>query len=176
MGRNRAARTCIELGDYLRGFESILGRLLAEGVDLSVDVPERPTTIVAAYPQLDQIVLNLVQNAAQAMPDGGLVRLSAEPRRLKASLDDAKPPVGPGDYVVIRVRDEGVGIEPEILERIFEPYFTCRKDAGGTGLGLANVYRAVQELGGGIRVDSAPDQGTTFSVYLPAASAQTERN
>ncbi len=114
--------------------------------------------------QISRVVQNLAINAVQAMPAGGTVRLAARNVRVRAL---EVPPLAPGAYVRIAVADTGVGIKPEHLERVFEPYFTTKQT--GSGLGLATVYSIVRKHKGHIRVQSALGHGTTFEVYLPAA-------
>ncbi len=171
LGRKNAARVCIEVGNYLHDFRSILQSMIDDTITLEMACNANGATVVAAHPQLDQIVLNLVQNAAEATPAGGTIRLETCRERVEQELSHARPPVAPGDYVVVRVVDRGVGMDEDTASHIFEPYFTRRQDGQGTGLGLANVYRAVHELGGGICVETAPDEGTVFSIFLPSASS-----
>lgn len=115
--------------------------------------------------QINQVLHNLVINASQAMPRGGLVRISAENRRVKKS-DDL--PVQDGDYVQIKISDQGVGIEEKNRQRIFDPYFTTKPD--GTGLGLPTVYSIIKKHGGHISFESQPGAGTTFILLLPTAA------
>ncbi|MBK6530501.1 MAG: PAS domain S-box protein [Deltaproteobacteria bacterium] len=114
--------------------------------------------------QISQVLHNLLINAVQAMPNGGRVQLGVE----RATLVPGSPvPLPPGDYVRVRVRDEGHGIAAEHVERIFDPYFSTR--SSGTGLGLATVYSIVRRHGGHVGFESAPGRGATFDVYLPAS-------
>jgi signal transduction histidine kinase/ActR/RegA family two-component response regulator len=115
--------------------------------------------------QLGQVVHNLVLNADQAMPAGGIVRLAAENVTLVAG---ELPPLPSGRYVRVRVSDQGAGIAPEIVDRVFDPFFTTK--ASGSGLGLATAYSIVRRHGGHIRVDSSLGEGTTFELHLPAAA------
>lgn len=118
--------------------------------------------------QIQQVFSNLVINAAQAMPDGGDLSISAE----NCSVADGKiPGVFAGDYLKVDVRDSGAGISPENLERVFDPYFTTKK--AGSGLGLATAYSIIIRHGGSIAVASKLGKGTTFTFYLPAASASS---
>ena len=119
--------------------------------------------------QLAQVVNNLMINADQAMPDGGLVTLRMKNAKLRAN---AVPGLKPGDYVCIDVTDNGSGIEPELLKQVFDPYFTTK--VGGNGLGLASCYSIVKKHQGVITVDSALGVGTSFKVYLPRATHWVE--
>ncbi len=120
--------------------------------------------------QIGQVVNNLVINAVQAMPDGGDIEISADNVEIGG---DSQVPVAPGPYVRLRVRDHGVGIRSEHLERVFDPYFTTK--AEGCGLGLAASHAIVRNHQGAILVSSTPGEGTTFTLYLPAAAGLAER-
>jgi CheY-like chemotaxis protein len=125
--------------------------------------------LVRADPgKLEQVVMNLVLNAQEAMPRGGTLTLQT--RTLVLDRTALKPHEGlePGPYVSLVVRDTGVGIAPELLDRVFDPFFTTRTEQGGTGLGLATVQGIVAQSGGAVLVHSEVDAGTTFQVYLPA--------
>jgi two-component system sensor histidine kinase PilS (NtrC family) len=136
-------------------------------VELRVDL--EPGLRLSADPgQLRQLLWNLLLNAAQAMPEGGTIALGA-----RAAGQPQDPPARrrndreEGGWVEIAVRDAGVGIPAEALDRIFDPFFTTKP--GGTGLGLATVHRIIEEHGGSIRVHSADGKGTTFQLRLPRA-------
>jgi CheY-like chemotaxis protein len=118
--------------------------------------------------QIGQVIRNLVLNAREAMPAGGMVRLRAENVVLKPGNGPALPP---GDYVQIRVTDKGCGIPPDVLPKIFDPYFSTklRSTQKGMGLGLTICHSVVQKHGGAIAVESMPGKGTMFDVFLPAS-------
>jgi two-component system cell cycle sensor histidine kinase/response regulator CckA len=118
--------------------------------------------------------MNLVVNARDAMPDGGTVRVETRVVRLREPLRRDNAVVPQGNYVTIRVRDEGHGIPPDKLGRIFEPFFTTKKVGEGTGLGLSMAYGIVKQTGGYIFVDSVVGAGTTFTIYIPAHDAPAE--
>ena len=124
--------------------------------------------------QVHQVVMNLVTNAAQAMPSGGLVRVRLEPVRLEAARTATTGTIAAGDYVLLEVADAGVGMAPDIIDRIFDPFFTTKEVGVGTGLGLSLVHGIVTELGGAIDVASTPGVGSVISVYLPRAGDATE--
>jgi len=157
----------LKLNDTLSELSHLLNRLLGEkvalhtehGVDLkSVRVDER---------QFEQVIVNLVVNARDAMPKGGTVVIRTRNEVLKKELCRDRATVHPGEYVIIEVRDTGGGIPDDIRPKIFEPFFTTKKVGEGTGLGLATVYGIVKQTGGFIFVDSDAGGGTVFSIYLP---------
>ncbi|WP_066265679.1 ATP-binding protein [Hydrogenophaga palleronii] len=117
--------------------------------------------------QTFEAVMNLCTNAMQAMPDGGMLTVQLERARVNAPRVLSHSALHEGDYLLLSVSDQGVGITPAVMERLFEPFFTARSALGGTGLGLAVVFGVVAELGGGIDVHSRPGQGARFSLYLP---------
>ena len=127
--------------------------------------------------QIEQVVLNLAVNACDAMPQGG--KLTIETKNVFVNEKDARmrPTVPPGNYVVLSVADTGHGMDAETQARMFEPFFTTKENGKGTGLGLATVYGVVKQTGGFIWVETAPERGCRFEVYLPQAEtpAQTPR-
>ena len=156
----------IDVGVTVAAFEPLLRRLLPEDVALVLERDAAPTPVVGDPAQLEQIVLNLVANARDALPDGGTVRVStsaAAPSRF------AREPDLPADAVWLLVADDGAGMAPEVRAHLFEPFFTTKAPAKGTGLGLATVAGIVAQCGGKIFVDSAPGQGTSFAIALPRA-------
>ncbi|MCB1366681.1 MAG: response regulator, partial [Rhodobacteraceae bacterium] len=158
----------LDLRDLLSDLSHLLNRLIGEKVTLSVGCAEKLTMVRADKRQLEQVLMNLVVNARDAMPAGGDVRIDAEPLELTEELHRDRAVVGAGRYVSIRVADTGCGIAPERLGKIFEPFYTTKKTGEGTGLGLSMVYGIIKQTGGFIFVDSAPGQGTSFQILLPA--------
>ena len=158
----------LDLRDTMGELTHLLNRLVGERIALSLSHDPDLLRVRADRRQLDQVVMNLVVNARDAMPEGGEIRIETRMVRLEAPLlrDRAEVPVG--RYVTLRVRDQGHGIPPDKLERIFEPFFTTKGTGEGTGLGLSMAYGIVKQSGGYIFVDSEVDIGTTFTIYLPA--------
>ncbi len=131
---------------------------------------------VMAHPaQVQQLLLNLCRNAVQAMPGGGLLAVDLDNLTVASRKKAPHPGLAPGDYVVLRVTDNGRGIEPDKIERIFEPFFTTKMNSGGTGMGLAVVHAIATSCGGGVSVESVPGQGATFTVYLPLCAPAGEQ-
>jgi two-component system cell cycle sensor histidine kinase/response regulator CckA len=150
--------------------EKFLGRVLGDSVSLVVVPSDTPCNVHADPGQLEQVVLNLAVNARDAMPNGGSIAITTSSEKI--TEDIATADLAPGSYVVLRVKDEGVGMSDDVLARIFEPYFTTKEPTKGTGIGLATVYGIVAQAHGAIRVCSTVGIGTTFSVYLPAAAKE----
>jgi two-component system cell cycle sensor histidine kinase/response regulator CckA len=123
---------------------------------------------------LEQVLINLVVNARDAMPGGGAIRISSESVSLRAPLERDNATVPAGDYAVIHVADTGTGIPADLLTKIFEPFYTTKKLGEGTGLGLSTAYGIVKQSGGFIFVDSQLGQGSTFHLYFPLHSGPIE--
>lgn len=158
----------IDLRDTMGDLTHLLNRLVGERVILKLSQDPALQPIRADRRLLDQVLMNLVVNARDAMPDGGEVRLISRMMRIDATLRRGGVDVPVGDYVVIDVIDEGIGIPPDRLGRIFEPFFTTKKVGEGTGLGLSMAYGIVKQSGGYIFADSQVGEGTRFSLYFPA--------
>jgi PAS domain S-box-containing protein len=156
------------IGDAL----NLLGRLLPE--DIAIDYRPAPALMqVRADPsQVEQVLLNLCVNARDAMPGGGRLTIAIEDSVISESESATCQLAAPGRYACMRVADTGQGMTPEVRQRIFEPFFTTKEQGKGTGLGLAMVYGIVKSHGGGLRVDSAVGQGSTFEVFWPASSGE----
>lgn len=153
----------------------LLRRLLGGRHLLSLDLPQAPRPLVRVDgSQLDQLLLNLVVNARDAMPAGGLIRIAIAPVSLAVERAEAGGVVPPGDWVVLRVEDGGSGIAPTDLPRIFEPFYTTRRTEGGTGLGLPTVLGVMRQSGGHVTVASRVGEGTEFRLWFPAVTSVTE--
>ena len=154
--------TELELNDVVRDVETMLRRLIGVDYELVLDLAPDGGRVVADRSQLEQIVVNLVLNARDAMPGGGCVRVTTA-----VAAGGVLPAGATGRHLALGVHDEGVGMDEATRARIFEPFFTTKSAGTGTGLGLATVYGAVQQAGGHIAVRSAPGRGTSVVVYLP---------
>ncbi len=157
----------LDLRDTLADLTHLLNRLVGEKVMLILVHDPVLKTIRADKRQLEQVLMNLVVNARDAMPSGGEIRIETEARTLDEPLRRDRARVPPGDYVLVRVIDQGVGIDPDKIQKVFEPFYTTKRTGEGTGLGLSTAYGIVKQTGGFIFVDSEPGQGTCFTLYLP---------
>ena len=169
----------LDLEDVLADLIHLLNRLMVEKVDLSLAYLGRDSNrplgrIRADKRQIEQVLINLVVNARDAMPDGGDVRIETEAVTLAQDLQRDRATVPAGDYTVIRVVDRGIGIPEHQLRQIFEPFFTTKRIGEGTGLGLSMAYGIMKQSGGFIFVDSVLGQGTTFSLYFPVFEGDTQ--
>ncbi|WP_245190981.1 ATP-binding protein [Jannaschia formosa] len=158
----------VDLRDTLSDLAHLLNRLVGERVTLELDHDPALVPIRGDRRQLEQVLMNLVVNARDAMPEGGRIRIDTRCVLLKEPMIRDRATVQPGQYVVVSVSDEGVGISPDMLRRIFEPFFTTKRPGEGTGLGLSMAYGIVKQSGGFIFADSAPGKGATFHLYFPA--------
>jgi len=157
----------LDLNDLVLESSRLLKRLLREDIEFSVSFGESLGRVLADPGQIEQVLLNLTVNAADAMPEGGTLLIETHNANVDTRYARLHPPVKPGHYVLLAVTDSGTGMSEEIKTRIFEPFFTTKEPGKGTGLGLATVYGIVNQSSGYIHVDSAPGTGTRFEIYLP---------
>jgi PAS domain S-box-containing protein len=157
----------ISLNSVLTDMRALLRRLIGEDIELQSSLEPGLGSIKADPGQMQQIILNLALNARDAMPEGGLLKLETA----NVILDDLFLATHlenkPGPYVMLSVRDSGIGMSPELLSRVFEPFFTTKPVGKGTGMGLPSVYGIVKQSEGAIDVESAPGKGSTFKIFFP---------
>ncbi|WGR91388.1 response regulator [Bradyrhizobium sp. ISRA443] len=164
----------LDLGDALSDLTMLLRRLIGEKVKLDLVHGRDLWPVKVDVSQFEQVIVNLAVNARDAMPDGGklIVRTANVPTEEAAQLANKGMPAA--DYVKIEISDTGTGIPPEIIDKIFEPFFSTKDVGKGTGLGLSTVYGIVKQTGGFVYVDSRPGEGTTFRIYLPRHMPEQE--
>jgi PAS domain S-box-containing protein len=151
--------------------ENMLRRLIGEQITLTITLADTPLRARCDRGQLEQVLLNLAVNARDAMPEGGPIAIAVSGADVAEDECAAHPGARPGPHVRVTVRDAGCGMDEHTRAHLFEPFFTTKSAGKGTGLGLSTVYGIVQRAGGHIRVQSAPGQGSTFTVYLPRVEA-----
>ena len=157
----------IDLNRCVREAVELLRRTLDPSIEIAARYADDLWPVEADAGQINQVLMNLCLNARDAMPDGGRLELETANVRSTRRRREARPDRRPGEFVRLRVRDNGHGIPPDVLPRIFEPFFTTKEVGKGTGLGLAVVFGIVQQHRGWIECTSAVGQGTCFDVYLP---------
>jgi PAS domain S-box-containing protein len=157
----------VDVKNVILEFERMIRRTFLESIELVVQIPDEPCLVRADTGQLEQILMNLAVNAQDAMPFGGLFRVSVTTMRHEQYDPVTYPDLPYGPYVVLRISDTGIGMAPETKARIFEPFFTTKSPDKGTGLGLASVFGIVKQHDGGIFVESELGRGTTFQILLP---------
>jgi len=163
------------LNEIVANLAKMLHRILGEDVELRLCCDEALPPVRADPGMLEQVLMNLAVNARDAMPEGGRLEISVEVVRIEEAEMRERPTARAGEFVCLRVADTGVGIPREVQEQIFEPFFTTKDVGEGTGLGLSTVHGIVKEHQGWIELESAPEAGSTFRVYLPVTQAAAEQ-
>jgi PAS domain S-box-containing protein len=157
----------VDINELILGLQKLLVRIIRESIDFTLDLADRPLIVPADAGQIEQVLINLVTNARDAIPESGRLTISTG----LAEVDDAYVAAygygKPGRYALITVADTGQGMDAEIQKKIFEPFFTTKGIGEGTGLGLSICYGIIKQHGGYIKVYSEPGQGTVFKIYLP---------
>ena len=157
----------LQLSDVLSELSILLGRLLGENIELRLESGSDIWPVKADLHQFEQVIINLAVNARDAMPNGGKLMISTGNVTERESLALGQHRVQPGEYVLIEVGDTGTGMAPEVMQKIFEPFFSTKEVGRGTGLGLSTVYGIVKQTGGYIFAESELGCGTVMRVYLP---------
>lgn len=164
----------LDVADVVRGVLPMMRRTLGEDLRLSFSKKRKKkgetTLVVADKGQLEELVLNLIVNAQEALPTGGRIDISVSPRTIAEADASSFPELEPGKWVVLEVRDDGEGIPADVLNHIFDPFYTTKDIGRGRGLGLATVYGMAKQAGGHVEVESEVGAGSTFTLFLPAAT------
>jgi PAS domain S-box-containing protein len=164
----------LDLNAAIEKISAMLTRVIGEHISLHIIRAESLNRIRADAGQIDQILMNLVLNAVEAMPKGGEIFIETANVELDENYAKFRPPVGPGSYVMLSVADTGSGMDSQTLSRIFDPFFITKQAGAATGLGLSIVQRAVEQNNGQITVSSQPGKGTTFKIYFPRVSGPSD--
>ncbi len=168
--RQRLEPEVLNLNEVMSETAPILERLLPEDIRISFELDPDLGNVEADRGQLEQVLLNLVVNARDAMPRGGNLRIATAGKDLRTGFEIYEPPVVPGHYVRLEVADDGFGIPEQLQTKIFEPFFTTKEVGEGTGMGLATVYGIIKQSKGYIWVESGDGEGTTFEILLPRSA------
>jgi two-component system cell cycle sensor histidine kinase/response regulator CckA len=168
LGRQQYLQTTpLDVNRALDEFAAMIRPALGRDIVLDLDLEEPGRRVRADPGQLDQVLMNLAMNARNAMPSGGRLTLRSGHATLYRKQVHGRETIAPGRYVTITVQDTGAGIPPELMGRVFDPFFTTRRAEGGTGLGLATAHGIISQTGGFLTVESEVGQGTMFRIYLP---------
>lgn len=162
----------LNMNGVITNLQKMLIRLIGENIELKTSLDDRLAMMKGDPGQLEQVIMNLVVNAKDAMPQGGRLTLETSNITLDDNYVSEHSEIKPGKYVMVSVGDTGTGMPPDVQSRIFEPFFTTKQAGMGTGLGLSTVYGIVKQSGGTISVYSRPGHGTIFKMYFPAAEAE----
>ncbi|MDH4322069.1 MAG: ATP-binding protein, partial [Desulfobulbaceae bacterium] len=168
--KQKAAFAVVDVNGLIRNMQKMLYRLIGEDISLEMQLPDQELNIRADSGQMEQIVVNLVVNGRDAMPGGGKIVVGTGQIEVDERFCRRHPDAVPGRFVLISVRDEGTGMDKEVMEKVFEPFYTTKEIGKGSGLGLAVVYGIVEQHGGWIDLQSEVGKGTVFNVYLPLSA------
>jgi PAS domain S-box-containing protein len=165
--------TAFDINPIISGVSRLARRLIGTDVQLRLDLAHSLSQVLADPAQVEQLLMNLLVNARDAMPSGGTITVATENVRLEAGAPEiAQAGIAPGAFVMLAVTDDGIGMDKATQARIFEPFFTTKEAGRGTGLGLSTVYGIVRQSGGAITVVSERGKGASFKVYLPAVAGE----
>jgi two-component system cell cycle sensor histidine kinase/response regulator CckA len=164
----------VNLNTVVADLEKLLHRLIGEDIDLCTELDHDSGLVRVDPGQMEQVLINLAVNARDAMPHGGKLTIRTASADLRHRLSRGQVFVEPGQYVTVAVADTGKGMDENVQAHLFEPFFTTKEVGKGTGLGLSMVYGIVEQSGGHILFDTAPGQGTTFTIYLPRIEGEVK--
>jgi two-component system, cell cycle sensor histidine kinase and response regulator CckA len=165
----------LNLNDLVGGLVKMLTRLIGEDIELQTVLAGELGSVKVDPGQFEQVLVNLAVNARDAMPDGGRLVIETVNSELDQDYCARHPQMQPGMYVLLSLSDTGYGMNDDVKQHLFEPFYTTKPKGQGTGLGLATIFGVVKQAGGAIEVYSEIDRGTTFKIYLPSVEEQAER-
>ena len=166
----------LDLNSVVTDVQKMLQRLIGADVEMVTALSPNLACVKADQGQLEQVIMNLIVNSRDAMPDGGTLTIETSNVQLDHLYVQSHPELAAGSFVMLAVTDTGTGIDAETQKHIFEPFFTTKEQGKGTGLGLSTVYGVVKQSGGHISVSSEVGRGTTFKIYLPQTPAAAEKD
>ncbi len=164
----------LDITECLAELSALLRRLMGSNIHFKMKHARDLGLVLVDQGQFEQVIINMVVNARDAMEGGGTISLTTQNCELKKAKRYGPDVIPSGSYILVEITDTGVGINPEIIDRIFDPFFSTKEVGSGTGLGLSTVYGIVKQTGGFIHVDSKVGKGTTFSIYLPQYTSEYE--
>jgi two-component system cell cycle sensor histidine kinase/response regulator CckA len=164
----------LDLGDTVAGMQKLLRRTIPADIALELSADADVAPVIADPAQIEEVVVNLVFNARDALTEGGTIALEVRDATISGAETGISPPLTPGRYVALSVSDDGPGIPADVLPHILEPFFTTKQDGVGTGLGLSTVYGIVAQSGGGLEISTPEASGVCFTIYLPAETGAVE--
>jgi len=165
----------IQISSLIENMRDIIERIVTDNISIKRYIKEEPYYVKASATQLEQVLLNLVTNARDAMPNGGTLSISTYSMDVTSDLSAKSDTLRAGKYILLEVSDTGAGIDEQTLQHIFEPFYSTKESGRGTGLGLSTVYGIVKQSSGHVEVVTKPGMGTTFKVFLPVAG-QVQKN
>lgn len=166
----------VNVNNIITNMKTFLAKIISEDIDISIFPADQDLTVMADKHQIEQIMMNLVTNARDAMPDGGSLTIRTEYKEVDKEFIEKHGYVGTGAYALISVEDAGQGMNEETKERLFDPFYTTKEVGKGTGLGLSMVYGIIKQHNGYIDVQSELGKGTTFNIYLPLTTLTVEED
>ncbi len=174
--RQQMAPAPLDINRVVSDIQRMLKRMIGDHIELITDLEPDLGIVKADRSQIEQVIMNLCVNARDAMLNGGTITIRTSNIEIKNERPESAPDISPGTYALLEVKDTGVGISQDIIFHIFEPFFTTKPKDMGTGLGLSTVYGIVKQSGGDISVQSTPNKGTVFRIYLPIVSDYASEN
>jgi PAS domain S-box-containing protein len=165
----------LDLNEIIQGVSRMTRRIIGTDVQLRLELSDNISKVLADPAQVEQVLLNLIVNARDAMPTGGTITVQTENVTLDAHAPEiVQAGIAAGPFVLLSVTDDGIGMDQSTQARIFEPFFTTKETGRGTGLGLSTVYGIIRQTGGAITVESERGRGASFKVYLPAIAGESQ--